>query len=152
MLRTVAIGPGKMDLAILAHDPAQPVDEDRRVEPALPAGRHVEFAIAELEPDPQARRGVEERLGRGAWHLALEPGIEFGFVLDPPMREEGREGGLGIDNEIGAHATRLHHHPDQSRHRLLARLAARYRPHLRGSDDQCARHPWVSCVARFNSA
>ena len=39
----------------------------------------------------------------------LEPGVELGFVIDPPVRKKGRQGAFGEDDEIAPAGACLAH-------------------------------------------
>src|SRR5262249_20149983 len=85
-------------------------------------------------------RLVEEGLGDGAGHLALEPGVEFRVVVNPPVAEERGEGTLSVDDEIAAAGPGLAHLFDQVREDLGAGCVARNRTTLGGGNGKVARH------------
>src|SRR5712664_2483580 len=88
---------GKVDLAVLADDARALVDEDRGVE--MPALRR-QLGIADGKADAERLGRLEERARLRPRHLALEEGVDLGRALQPPAREEGGKGKLGIDDEI----------------------------------------------------
>jgi hypothetical protein len=131
---------GQVHLPVLANDPPAAVDQDRAVEaPAL--GR--QLGMAQIEPDAELGRGLEQRPGRPAGHLGLEEGVDLGLRAEEPAREEGRERQLREDDEIGAAALGLAQERDEPRHRPLPALAAGDRAELGGGDGEVAGHAWV---------
>ena len=75
-------------------------DEDRGVVAVERAVLLAKLRIAEMEPDPEPLRLVEERLGRGVGHLAFEPRIDLILRIVEPAREERGEREFGIDHEL----------------------------------------------------
>jgi len=112
----------QMDLAILAHDLALAVDEDRGVEAPLLSAFHDQLGIAEVEADAELPALVEKRRGLRARHLGLVEAVELGLVLDQPAREEGGKAELGEDDEFRAARLGIAHHLQKPPDRILAGL------------------------------
>ena len=126
---------GQMDLAVFADDLALAVHQDRGVEPPLAAARLPDqFRVAEIEADAQFRRQLEQRAHGRIRHFGLVEGIEFGFLLQVPAREEAGERELGEDHDLRAPGMGLAHHLRHAGDAGLARLLAGDGPHLGGGD------------------
>ena len=78
---------GQMDLPVFADDAPRFVDQDGRIEPALPAILHDGLGIADLEADFQAGRFVEQRLRLRPRHVPLEEEIDIFLPFEEPPRK-----------------------------------------------------------------
>ena len=117
-------GAGQVDLAVLADDFAVGADEDRGVEAARRSVLLAELRVAEVEPDAEPLRLVEERPGRGVRHLVLEPGVDLVLRVVEPAREERGERKLRIDDEPAPAVRSLAHQVDEAPDDALARVRA----------------------------
>ena len=133
-------GAGQVDLAVLADDAAVRADEDRGVEAAGRAVFLAELGVAEMEPDPEPPRLVEQRLRRGAGHLALEPGIDLVLRVVEPARKERGEREFGIDDKLAPAVRCLAHQVDEAFDHALARIGEVDGTELRGGGDETAGH------------
>ena len=93
-----------------------------------------ELGVAEAEPDAEAGRLVEQRLGVGARHRPLVVLVDLGEVLDEPAGEEGGEGQLRVHDELAAVTRRPGGAGRQALDDVLAGVVALDRAQLGGPD------------------
>ncbi len=98
-----------------------------------------QLGVAQMEPDTQPLRLVEQRLGLCAWHVALEEREQL-VVGEVPAGKEGRERELGKHDELGAAPRGLAEHREQPSDHVRARLGAPDRTHLRGGNRELPAH------------
>src|SRR5438552_14926827 len=100
-----------MDLAIAADYFTLPVDEERRVEPVAVGS---ELRVAQIEPDAEVLRLVEERLCGRVGHLALEETVDLLLPGHPVTRKKRGQRELGKDDKLGTAAFRFTQHGEQA--------------------------------------
>ena len=137
----------QMDLAVLAHDAAVALDQDRGVETPDTPFLVGQLRIAQAEAHREALGLREQRRRLVGRHLLLEEGIDLGLVLHPPARKERGERELGKHHELASHALRLAQMGDQPLHHVAAAMAALDGTHLRRPDSQKTRHRHLSATS-----
>jgi len=93
-----------------------------------------------VEAEAEPSRLCEERQRFRARHFTLVEAIHLFLIGQNPAREEGRQGELGIDDDVSAHVTSLAHQLDQAAHHFGPRFAAGYRTKLRRRNGEETRH------------
>ena len=131
---------GQVDLAVLADDAATLVDEDRGVVVPCDAVFMGEFGKTQVEADPELTRAVEQRLGRGIRHRALEIRVDVILSIEIPVREECGKRAFWKHHHVAAVRPGLPHERDQPCDSQSARIGARNRAELRGADGEDAGH------------
>ena len=132
--RLMLIMSGQMDLAVLPDYGAVLPHQDRGIETALDAALDHQLGIAQVEPDAQLARRVEQHLSLRTRHLAFIEGIQLGRILHIPARKESRERQLRKDHQLAPHGVRLAQMRQQALDDIAAAIAALDRPELRGRD------------------
>src|SRR5690606_37085556 len=119
-----------VDLAILADDGAVAVHQNAGVELAIA----IEFGVAQVEPDTQRARQVEQRPGFLARHLGFEEPAYLLRIVHLPARKKRGQRQLGESHPPGAAAGGVLEQVAQARNRLRARVRALDGAHLGHGD------------------
>ncbi|MNV58696.1 hypothetical protein D3C71_1510830 [compost metagenome] len=133
--------PRQMDLAVLADDLGRTVNQDGGVE--LAAFRS-HFRIAQVKPDAQLARGVEQRLHIGIGHGLFKEAVHGFRVFHPVAREEGRQGEFREHDEFRLATSGLAHHLDQAAHNHRAGVGKVHGAHLGDRQAHFAGGGWGS--------
>lgn len=138
---------GQMDLPVFADDKPRLVDQDGRIEPALPAILHDRLGIADLEADLQSDGFVEQRLRLRPRHVPFEEEIDIFLPFEEPPRKERRQGKFRKHDQIASVPLGVPHQVDQPAHHLGPAFIPADRPKL--SRPHCHHSCHVACSSNL---
>src|SRR3569832_1513921 len=124
----------QMVLAVFRDEDPTLVDKDGGVVAMGDAVFDRQFAVAEVEANPELAGEFEQGLRLRPRHITLEEAIDLRLIFDEPARKKRRQRQFRIDDEVAAIGVRLAHQGRQPPNHLRPRLTSGDWPQLARRD------------------